>query len=247
VKHRENGLRLIGLLAVAALGVMAFAASAQAVAPGFLINKKPVGTLLAKFTAEQVGEGTLLIPGLNAELKCKKFTVTGGAIETNTDAKGDFLFEECSVWSISPLVENKNCHVLDKTEKLHVTVNSLLFLPAELLGVSEPLPPALLAEKLLLTMNLTGPECILPEVNIIKGEICLAIDNNDTVEPTLLMNKEIQEKCKPRPVLESLEQVSSGGVKDKLLFGKQEAFIDATAKLKLLDIHKGLTVGVSLY
>ena len=40
MKHKRNGLRLIGLLAVAALGVMAFAASAQAVTPGFLIEKK---------------------------------------------------------------------------------------------------------------------------------------------------------------------------------------------------------------
>ena len=34
MKHRKHGARLLGLLAVAALGAMAFAASAQAVNPG---------------------------------------------------------------------------------------------------------------------------------------------------------------------------------------------------------------------
>ena len=88
MKHKKNGLRLIGLLAVAALGVMAFAASAEAVAPGFLIAKKSAEGLLAKFTAKQVGISALLVPVFNFEIVCQKSTVIGGAIESKHDAVG---------------------------------------------------------------------------------------------------------------------------------------------------------------
>ena len=72
MSHRKHGLKLLGLLAVAALGVLAFASAAQAVVPEFLIAKK---TFLKELDATVSGVqelktvGTLLVPLLNLEIQ----------------------------------------------------------------------------------------------------------------------------------------------------------------------------------
>jgi hypothetical protein len=252
MNYRKNGLRLLGLLAVAGLSVMALAASAQAVTPGFLINKLPVGTLTATVGAEQEGVGTLLVPGLNFKINCTAFTVDEGAINTNTDAKGILLYTGCTTLSITKSPEEIACEVVEPIKA------EALILPAEMIEdkvTKEALPVAVLAEKIKALINLTKvgdltKECILPFDNIVKGELCLKIKvgTNDTAEPLVLSNDTIQTECKERKTLEALgEEVASGGFKDKLLYGAQEVTVDGAATLKLTGLHKGLALGVSLY
>ena len=59
--HRKQGIGFFGLLAVVALGVMAFASSAQALTPQYIFKNKAgvrVAVLDATATATQEGEGT---------------------------------------------------------------------------------------------------------------------------------------------------------------------------------------------
>jgi hypothetical protein len=240
--HRKNGLGLLGLLAVVALGVMAFASSAQALTPKYLVGKKAVvGTLNATVEGKQVGRGTLLVSALNTEFNCEKFSVASGLLVTGTDATGQLLYEECTVLELLPPLEELPCHIyvsaVDK--RLHITATGLI-LPAELTNGE----PAVLVEKINAKILMEGAECPLPLENIVKGELCLKIDNNDTVEPTVLSSVAIQAECKERPTLEALTE--GAGVKDKLLYGAQTGFVDGTAKVFLGGVHKGLTVGVSL-
>ncbi len=240
MKHRNWG-RLFGSLAVAALGAMALAASSQAVAPGFLINKKPVGALLATVSGKQIGTAAMLVAGLNFQLSCTASTVDEGHITSNTDAKGIVLFTGCTTLSITKFPEEIHCHVAEP-----IKVEGLL-LPAEL----EDGTPAVLLEKVKVLVRLWLPsvteplkkECILPNDNVVSGELCIAIKNNDTVEPLSASNESI--KCKPRNTLEGTE--GSGSTQDLMKYGGQAVVLDGEGRVFLTGIHTGLTLGVSLY
>lgn len=256
--HRRNGARLLGLLVVAALGAMALASSAQAVLPVFLIATKPAA-LLATVNAEQEGRGTMLVPGLKFELNCEKFSVDEGAIETSEDAKAILLYTECSTLEYDPLNPAKlgeiKCHVKEPIKA------EALLLPAELTKKDPKgiLLPAILAEKIKALVQLSDSEitaqwplgslpCILPEDNTVTGEVCLWVTEatNDKVKPLVETNSGIE--CKERKVLEGLnDEVLSGGFKDKLKYGAQEVTLDGKAILELTGVHKGLTLGVSLF
>jgi hypothetical protein len=242
MKDGRRAPKLLGLLVVAALGVMAFAASAQAVAPGFLINKKPVGALKATGSAQQIGTGSFLVPGLNFKLSCTAYTTDEGVVESNTVAKMVVLNTGCTALLIDNSAEI-DCHV---TEPVQVEA---LLLPAELTNGE----PAVLAEKIkaLVTLHLKGnalsPEvikpCVLPLDNTVKGEVCVAIKNNDTAKP--LTFSDASTVCKERPTLES--STEGAGFNDKLLYGAQPATIDGSSHISLTGSHAGLTIGVSLY
>lgn len=240
MRYRRHGARLLGFLAVAALGAMALAASAHAVTPEFLINKKAVGALKATFGAEQVGRGSLLVLGLNYELNCDKLTVDEGVINSSTDAKIVLLYTECTTLSISTGAEIA-CEVVEP-----VKAEGLL-LPTELTNGK----PAVLAEAIKALVNMTKvgeltKECILPFDNIVKAELCLKVDSNNSAKPALLANQAIQGECKERKTLEALgEEVESSGVKDKLIYGSQESFLDGQVKMSLTGLHTGALLGVS--
>jgi hypothetical protein len=230
MRHRKSGARLLGLVVVAALGVMAFAASAQAVAPGFLINKKPVGSLLALVTGKiEAGTvGTIKVAGLNFELNCTSFTTHEGHISSNTHAKAVLLYTGCSTLSLSALTE-MDCHVQEP-----VTAEALL-LPAETTAGG----PAILAEsiKALVTLHLKGTPvlkekpCIWPLDNTITGTACFEITpaTNDTKLPLLIAGA-----------------ICSGSV-DELKYGSQTATLEGKAELLLTGPHHGTPLGVSLY
>ena len=260
MKHR--GKYGAGLVVAAALGVLVFATSVQALTPEFLIAKKlPAAGLDATFGAKQLGVGTLLIPALSTEINCAKFTVAEGLIGSSTDAKGKLLFEECTALELGgSLAELPGCEIVVNHEggaqKHHITATGLI-LPAELKEeVEGSLPPALLIEKIEANV-LTKPEsgCLLPKTTTIKGELCLKIDNNDTKELLLLSSQLIQESCKPRKTLEGPEILTPVTKKeeeegkaflDELKFGVNPAYVDADVDVFLKGAHEGLTLGVSL-
>jgi hypothetical protein len=247
MKHRKRQGVLLGLLA--ALSLLAFSASAQALTPQFVYENggSEVAVLLATVAAEQLGRGTLSIPGLNAEVNCEKFSVqTGSEILTATDADAVLLYEECTALSITTLVELSGCEVVTPEHEEaggaphHITASALL-LPAELTNGE----PALLAEgisaKVVFHKELG---CVLPILTTVKGELCIKIDNNETVAPKLLTSEAIQGECKERPSLEALTE--GAGFKDKLLYGTQPAFVTATADVELTGAHAGYKLGVLL-
>jgi hypothetical protein len=240
MQDRKREARLFGLLIATALGALAFAASAQAVAPGFLINGKPVGTLLAIAEAVQEGTGTLLVSALNFKLSCTTVTVDEGEVTSNTDAKMIVLNTGCTALTINTSAEI-DCHI---TEPIKVEA---LLLPAELTNGE----PAVLAEKIkgVIEFHLKGTPllkekaCVLPLTNNLSGETCSAIKSNDTVEPLAVSGSSIE--CKERTALESLTE--GAGVKDVLKYGAQTAISDGASILSLTGPHKGMTMGVSLY
>ena len=244
MSYRRGGLGLFGLLAVVALGVMAFVSSAQALTPGFLIAKKaPAAGLKANFNGVQEGIGTLSVPALNTEINCTGFTVQEGVVETESDAKVKLLYEGCTVLVLSTKEEATGCEVVTadtgSTQK-HITATGLV-LPTELTGGAA----AILVEKIEATV-LTKPTegCVLPTTTKIKGEVCLKITSgNDTTEPLVQSNATIQGECVERTALEGM--TIGKGFKDKLLFGAQEATITGAAKLFLTGAHEKLTLGVS--
>jgi hypothetical protein len=239
MRQRKNGLRLLGLLAVAALAVMAFASSAQA--HKFLVNKT---FLLATVGGTQEGTGTMLVPGLSFQLSCTTMTVTSGHLASATDGSGELLYTGCTTLKIKT-AEELPCHV---KEPIHATA---LFLPTlTTTGV-----PAILAEKIKALILLHNPKftvawplgtlpCILPVDNTVTGDLCLEITaGNDTVKPLVVSDDTTQGKCDPRVVLEGAE---GGTVKDVLKYGAQEVTLDAKAELFLTGAaHEGLSLGVS--
>jgi len=230
---------LLGLLALAAVGAMALAASAQAIAPGFLINGKAVGALLATVGAEQEGVSTMLVPGLNFKLSCTTVSVDEGAIESNTVAKVIFLHKGCSTLSISKSPEEIPCEVVEpiKTEAL--------FLGAELIDGRK----AALGEEIkgLLKLTKVGDltkECILPFDNTVTGDECWDIvPAADGTSVSMETNATLE--CKERPTLGSLAE--GAGVKDVLKYGAQTITLDSKVRLFLTGAHKGLSLGVALY
>jgi len=247
MKNQKRHGVLLGLLVVAVFGVLAFATSAQAAIPQF-VYKNGLGTeisvLLASIVANQLGRGTLSIPALNAEINCEKFSIVSGEINTATDASGELLYEECTALEESaPLGELTGCLIVVNhtgDNRHHITAKALI-LPAELTDGSY----AVLAEKIEATvLTIEGEGCLLPKTTKIKGELCLKVDNNESVEPELLASTEIQGLCKERTSLEALSE--GGGVKDKLLFGAQEAFVTGKADVHLTGEHNGYSLGVLL-
>lgn len=267
MRYRSRRARLSGLLVVAALGAMALAASAQAVTPGFLINKLAVGALTATVEGTQEGTSTLLVPGLNFKISCTAFTTEEGKINSNSDAKFILLYTGCTALSITKSPEEIACEVVPiKAE--------FLVLPAEMIedpGTKETLPFAVLSEAIKALINLTKvgdltKECILPFDTVVKGEICLKIKvgTNDTAKLLVLTNEKIQTECKPRSALEGVpgteiigkthaeievleKEITPKAFLDELRYGTQTVTVDGAAELKLTGAHSGNTLGVSLY
>jgi hypothetical protein len=243
--------RLAGMLAVAVLGVLAFASSAQAIPlqSGFFIGGARAGALLATFGEKHAGPvATLLVPALKLEINCTKFSVIKGAIESTTLAEGELLYEECAVLTneAAKLEEAFGCEIVTThtgDNKHHITAKGKI-LPAELTDGT----PAILFEGTANVLIKEGAGCVLSKTTVIKGELCLKVLKNHTVEPELETSQTIQESCRPRSALESTEEktAAEGGIKDKLLFGVNESFVDGKAAFALSGAHVGKTFGVSL-
>ena len=247
MRYQMKGRGLLGLVAVTALGVMAFAASAQAVTPLFNVNG--LTNLEATISGAQVGTGTLLVPSSNLSLQCAEIEVKEGVLLTGGQVghakilyKGSKVFEHKSPFAELP------CQVSDvaggKPELLHVTT-SFLILPVEIAGIGVSF--GLLYEKASATVNfLSGTGCPLPLKNVVKGDVCSKIvAANDATRVVTRFSRPIQDECPPR-VLEALGDPAGPKVKDKLLFGANEAFIESLVELFGTGAHAEKTLGVLL-
>ncbi len=136
---RTHGRKALGLVLMAALGLMAFSATAQA-AELVLIRRHLAlllnsGTVLGTGTTttasgKQIGTAILKIPGKNAEIRCETGTVSEASAENVTDTqegpeitklteksasglsatgKGKIQFSKCKVFTESTGVELAAC------------------------------------------------------------------------------------------------------------------------------------------
>jgi hypothetical protein len=229
--------RTLFLSVAACLGLMAFtavAAQAENLSDGgktgsFLVNKeKALVKLGVTFSATQEGVGTLLVPG-RVDILCKVGTALG-EFHNENDALAEATFSQCTAWQ--PVA-------LNLTHKIAVpcTVKEPIVMKGLLIPKKHEGAPYILLggeEGSLATVLMEGPECPLTKTNEVKGSLVVQIDNNDTVEPSLLFGEEIQKL---------FQATSTTG--DHIKFGTFESYIDGVAKITLTDAaHKGLTFGV---
>jgi hypothetical protein len=229
MEHRKHGGILLGLLVAAALGVMALAASAQALTPAFLINKAPVGNLLATVTGVLEVVGTMKVSPLKFELNCTALKIDEGHILSNTQATAVLLYSGCSTLSLPalPTVTEIDCHVLEPIQ------TEALLLPTE----TNAGEPAVLAEniKALVTLHLKGTPllkekvCILPLDNTVTGTVCfeITLGSNNTAGPLLIPG------------------ATCGGTADELKYGGWMTTLEGPAAVAPTGTDH-LTLGVAL-
>ena len=205
--RRKQGLGLTSLLVVAALGVMAFAASAQAVVPKFNVAGSTASAFEVTGILDEGKPEILLVPASNLKLSCTEFEVQEGLVAAGgLSATAKLLYKNCKTFEHEiPEAEISTCHVSDvagsKPELLHVTAKATL-LPVEFADGTY----GVLAEGIVATVNfLTGTGCPLPLKNVIKGEVCFRITSgNDTEKPLIKSSETIQRECPKKCLIRKL-------------------------------------------
>jgi hypothetical protein len=128
---RKHGLKVLGLSIMAALGLMAFGASAaQATDSGlWLENEAAIASLLtATGTVDVLGR--LEVPKLNVEIDCTGFEVKQGDLlgsgtgESPGVAHVELLYTGCTGNSITSLTELKNCKLYENTLEREMKTNA---------------------------------------------------------------------------------------------------------------------------
>jgi len=133
---RKHGLKVLGLSFLTALSLMALSAGGAQAANFFLILNA-AETILSNLHATASGEidllGVLLIPELNFEVSCHKFTVKEGLILTDGVAHVQLLFETCLIDEIKNkvtglLTELPKCKVYETAmdEELNLNAGNIL-------------------------------------------------------------------------------------------------------------------------
>lgn len=116
MRQGRNGIKVLGLMLVAALAVMAFTASA-AQAGEYRIEGKTLTEkgLASESVSGTLAKGKLLVPGLALTFVCLKGKGTGTVLLGGT-AHATILFEECSVEG------NKFCKTYETKAKMESEV-----------------------------------------------------------------------------------------------------------------------------
>ena len=239
MRDSKFGLRAFGLAIMAALGLMAFmavAAQAENLSDGgkaakFLVGKSAALAIGKSFEANQVGTGTLLVPG-RVDILCTSGKTTG-TVNSETDASGVATFTGCTTWQPVTVLGASHVTKVPCTVKEPIVAEGLA-LPKKHEGASYVLLEPKEGSVLFTTIFLSGAECPLTPENKVTGSIVGQVDNNDTTTPTLLFKHEIQK----------LFQTSTTAG-DHLKFGAFEAYIDAEATGKVTTAsHIGQTLGI---
>jgi hypothetical protein len=219
---RERISRPVAFLVVVIIWLMALGA-AQAHASEFLIKAPP---LEGEASGKQAGSAYLLIPALNLEIKCEELQVLEGAVSPKI-AKVKLLHKNCKTFELKAPLAELPCHISDVTggspSSLHITSS------ASLLPILVEGEPYVLADISGTFINfLSGTGCGVPLKTEVKGTYCALVDNNDTIEPSLLFSEATQKACK-----------------DKATYGINEAFLDGTVGVFLTGANEGGSLGVS--
>lgn len=243
---RRNGARVLGLSLLAVFGLVAFMASAAQAKQGlFLINGSLVN-LLATATGGLIGGGgTLLVPGLDVEIRCNGVTVQAGSeIENAQKGVANLRYEGCVYWVTSSGLTVKpgsGCTIHDlgvagqilAKYKLHPilvklangTEHKLLIL----VEGNETTGGKLGENRIAL---ITSEKCNIPNLIEVKGSSVLLLLASDIAKQEVI------------EAPEALRLLTAGGAVDVLKYGVNDAFIDGEGFIELTGApHTGLTWG----
>ena len=235
MNQRRNGLKVLGLAFVAALGLMAFMASgAQAnflvlLTEGGVIDD--VGDNLPTITSHK--EFILLVIPKNFEIKCPTVESDPSApvllLANSTVAHGHLLFLGCKTFTISPLTEQTKCVPKSPGQAAGIILAGGL---AELVLHPTPNTKSYLLIKPLTEQPFTtiefGAECALFETGEVAGDF--VAECGELVSPGVFGGGD----CKTHRVTQLLQQVAAALFPTAVLkFGKSEARIDGIAAVKL--------------
>lgn len=240
---RKHVLKSFSLALLAAISLVAFAASsAQAVDQIKILGSAALAKGLT-LAISQEGKGLLVVPALSIEIVCNKASGSATIAESGDgtgavvpSGSATILYEECNdVFAINAkqeLGELLPCHVINEakpTPLLHVeakgTAKVVLNAAKEGYLLAEGAPFATIK-------FLSGTSCPLPLKTEIKGQAVFKI--------TLGVGSEEKEA-----LVESNEAIQKAlGTGDKLLYGTNEAFVKGSAKLETSGAeHLGCTWG----
>lgn len=188
----------------------------------FLINGKPVGTLVATIVGKEEGLATLYIPKLNVEKHCSGgFVINEGLVLSSTDGDAVVTYSKCKVFTFDTK-EELPCEIIPEEK---ITVKALI------LPLQHGEKFYLLVEPqsgIFTTITFkSGTGCTLPLKNSVTGEYSGQLVTNNVVEPLVTTSEATQKLI--------------GG---KLLYGVNEVFINGSATGFLTGVHKGLTLGM---
>jgi len=246
----RHGLRVLGLSLMTVLSLMAlFAVAAQAEnlkdggTPGLylilgssaLVTGASFLTRLEKLTVKKEPElhGVLLVPGLNISILCSAAHGDGRFL-SDTQALVFLEFLECLTFVLSTGEHLASC-IIDDPEN---ALNDDRIVLAFAVGL-----PKLHEKELFILFDGDGSSvlstihylketgCPLPLSPEIKGSPVGLLSEETAVVHLITFNQEIQK----------LFQVKNGAVieGDRILYGAQEAFIDANATIELTEMHIG--------
>ena len=244
MSYRRNGLRALGVSLMAALGLMAFtAAGAQA---AFLYLEGGVTKTLAVESEPVVSAhntGTLLVPGLNIEIQCKKVesdpTAKVKLLANSVVAHGHLLFTECESFEIENKVTKVKLTLLGSCKPSSPGTASGTVLAgglAELVlheatgrtyVLFKPLSPKKEGEKVPFTIVVLPETCALAETSEVTGS--LVAECGELVTGAFGGDK----NCKTHRVEQLLQQAPQALFPtDQLKFGEQNASLDGIAAVK---------------
>ncbi len=228
MNYRKHGLRALGVSMLAALGLMAFAASgAQASGQVLVLNPEKTALLtgFGNFALSGVGlnllTNKLLILTLNMEIFCHEAKVATASITETGTGKATIEFKVCLAQGVSGgALTGAVCTIPNITAKTKALIilhsgNTALTEAQHGTGTGAPyilFTPEDLATFATITNN---TECALPETAKVKGCLVASVDNLNYA---------------------AFHNISSIGTLTlfgcKLLYGANEAHLDAEAKVE---------------
>lgn len=230
MRHNKSGPRLLGVLFLAALGMMAFGAVViKAALPGestagkFELAEPVISN--AELLATPEGTAELSVAALNIKIRCTS-SHTEGNFPTEQEALVTVKFTGCKVFSISS-GEELPCHILNGAEK-DVIVSTAKLLPilhgGELFVLVEPDSPA---TAFTTVKYESGFGCTIPLKQEVKGSVTAQAPSVAEVKPLITFSEAIQKLTG-----------------DKLLYGANEAFASGSAIVELIGLFKGYAFSI---
>lgn len=234
---RKNGITILGLCLVAALGMLALAASAAQAEGEFKIEGKTLTelkiteeSLEGKAAAGEAGLYKLLIGALNLTILCTAVELRGAArILPGGVIHAITLYLNCTAREDKAgEAEIKSCTVTDTEAEAMPGMFSITLLGNVVtLGASRFLIVKPSVGTTLATIVLKGESCALPEKTELKGTYAAAIGTEAKELSLTSVGAKLEEELKVG-----------------LTFGKNKATVSGTTLEELTGSHKGQKWGV---
>jgi hypothetical protein len=223
---RKHGLKVLGLGLLAAVGLMAFSATA---AQAVWLESGATITGLKNATGEVDLLGVFDVPERNVEIDCAAFKVKKGEILGNGHANGsniahvELLYESCTVNGISPLTADTPCEVYETQVDRENSTN----------------PGNLLAKGLATIIDMGGTKYVEVEGTLEAEEVfariwsrnCLALPNGTKVKG--LVTLDLHEGSTTNRVKQLVQVANLTLFPNKLKYGINPALLLGAVWVKL--------------